>query len=147
MPTAVTDLLRAGCGCLLLVHPEMDRLEDAVAELLKAHEWQRLAVGRELSAALLSEALQHRSLSARRWMRARIGQVAPGPAVCTEIDLLFDPGLSLDPLRLFRDLSRTTRLVVAWPGSHQDDVLAYAVPEHSHYRTWRKPEVSVVALE
>jgi len=46
-----------------------------------------------------------------------------------------------------RDVSRVARMVVAWPGSYLDDVLAYAVPDHSHYRTWRKPEVPIVVLE
>jgi len=61
--------------------------------------------------------------------------------------LLFDPALELDTLRLLCDVSRVARMVVTWPGSYRDDVLAYAVPDHSHYRTWRRPEVSIVALE
>jgi hypothetical protein len=61
--------------------------------------------------------------------------------------LLFDPTLKLDPLRLMRDVGRVTRLVITWPGSYVDSVLAYAVPGHSHYRTWRKPEVFIKALD
>jgi hypothetical protein len=38
-------------------------------------------------------------------------------------------------------------MVVTWPGSYVDNVLAYAVPGHSHYRTWRKPEVFIKVLE
>ena len=79
-------------------------------------------------------------------MASWLGQMAPGPVSCTDIDLLFEPTLELDPLGLLRDVSRVTRLVVAWPGSYADDVLAYAVPDHSHYRTWRKPGVRVVFL-
>ncbi|MCP4537842.1 MAG: BREX-3 system P-loop-containing protein BrxF [Chloroflexi bacterium] len=80
-------------------------------------------------------------------MKARLSEMAPGPVLCTETDLLFEPTLKLDPLRLMRDASKVIRLVVAWSGSYTEDVLAYAVPKHGHYRTWRNPGVSISVLE
>jgi len=147
MHNAVTDFLRTSYTCLLLVHPKVRRLEDEANDLLSVHGWPHLSVGRELSAVLLSEPLARRPHAARRWMETRLGQMVPGPVLCTEIDLLFEPTLELDPLRLMRDVGRVTRLVITWPGSYLDDVLAYAVPGHSHYRTWRKPGISIVVLE
>jgi len=147
MHNAITDFLRTSHTCLLLVYPAVSKLEDAADQLLSVYDWPRLSVGRELSIALLSEPPMRRSRAARRWMQTRVGQMAPGPVLCTEIDLLFDPTLKLDPLRLVRDVGRVTRLVITWPGSYVDDVLAYAVPGHSHYRTWRKPEVFIKALD
>jgi len=104
-------------------------------------------VGRELSAALLSEPPRRRSAAARRWIETRLREIASthaGAVLCTEIDLLFEPTLQLDPLKLLRDASRVTRIVVAWPGSYASDVLAYAVPEHKHYRTWRRPDAPIM---
>jgi hypothetical protein len=147
MHDAVTDFLSTSHTCLLLVHPEIRRLEDMADELLPVYGWPRLSVGRELSAVLLSEMPRRRSRTARQWMPIRLREMAPGPVLCSEIDLLFEPMLELDPLGLLRDIGRVTRLVVTWPGSYRDDVLAYAVPDHSHYRTWRKPGVSIVVLE
>ena len=133
--------------CLLLVHSEVCTLQEAANELVPTHEWLHLSIGRELSAALLSEPPKRRSRAARRWMESRLSEMAPGPVLCTEIDLLFEPTLSLDPLRLLRHASRVTRLVITWPGSSSDNVLSYAAPEHDHYRTWRKPEVFITVLE
>jgi len=144
---AVTDFLSTSHTCLLLVHPEVRRLEDAADELLSTYGWPRLSVGRELGVVLLSEMPRRRSRTARQWMPTRLREMAPGPVLCTEIDLLFDSTLELDPLSLMRDVSRVARMVVTWPGSYLDGVLAYAVPDHSHYRTWRKPEVDIVVLE
>jgi hypothetical protein len=144
---AVSDFLGTAHACLLLVHPDVRGLEDAASELLSMYGWPRLSVGRELSAALLSETPGRRSREARRWMKARLGEMSPGPVLCTDVDLLFEPTLELDPLALLRDVGRMTRLVVAWPGSYRHDVLAYAVPGHSYYRTWRRPGVPIVPLE
>ncbi len=129
------------------MHPAVSKLEDAANELLSVYDWLRLSVGRELSPVMLSEIPQRRSRAARQWMKIHLREMAPGPVLCTEIDLLFEPTLNLDPLRLMRDVGRVTRLVVTWPGSCVDDVLAYAVPDHSHYRTWRKPEAFIEALD
>jgi hypothetical protein len=147
MHDAVTDFLSTSHTCLLLVHPEIRRLEDMADELLPVYGWPRLSVGRELSAVLLSEMPRRRSRTACQWMPTCLREMAPGPVLCTEIDLLFDSTLELDPLNLMHGIGRVTRLVVTWPGSYRDDVLAYAVPGHSHYRTWRKPGVSIVVLE
>ena len=147
MHNAITDFLRTSHTCLLLVHPAVSRLEDAANELLSVYDWPRLSVGRELSPVLLSETPQRRSRTVRQWMKTHLRDISPGPVLCTEIDLLFELTLKLDPLRLICDVSRVTRLVVTWPGSYVDDVLAYAVPDHSHYRTWRKPEVLIKVLE
>jgi len=147
MHNAITDFLRTSHTCLLLVHPAVSKLEGAAAQLLSVYSWPRLSVGGELSAVLFSETSQRRSRAARQWMKVHFREMAPGPVLCTEIDLLFEPTLKLDPLRLMRDVGRVTRLVVTWPGSYVDNVLAYAVPGHSHYRTWRRPEVFIKVLE
>jgi len=85
--------------------------------LLSVYDWPRLSVGRELCPVLLSETLQRRSRAVRQWMKTHLGNISSGPVLCTNIDLLFEPTLKLDPLRLMRDVSRVTRLVVTWPGS------------------------------
>ncbi len=147
MRNSITEFLRTSHTCHLFVSLEICRLEDTVTELLALYDWPRLSVGQELCAVLLADLPTRRPRAARRWMETRLGQMAIGPVLCTEIDLLFEPALELDPLRLMRDVGRVTRLAVTWPGSYQDDVLAYATPGHSHYRTWRKPKVSMLVLE
>ena len=146
MRDAVTDFLSTSHPCLLLVHPDIRALERAADELVSAYAWPRLSLGRELCAALLSETPPRRSRAARQWIKTCLGGMAPGPVLCSEIDLLFEPALELDPLGLLCDVGRLTRLVVTWPGTYQGDILAYAVPSHSHYRTWRRPEVSIAVL-
>ena len=146
MRKTIAEFLRTSHTCLLLVSLEMSRLQDATDELLATFAWPHVSLGRELSAVLLLETPQRRSHAGQRWMRARMREFSPGPVLFSGIDVLFEPTLRLDPLRLFCDLGRTTRLVDAWPGSYAQDVLAYAVPEHSDYRTWRKPDAYIVDL-
>ena len=133
--------------CLLLVHAEVQRLETVANELETEYSWPRLNVGRELAAFLLSVSPEQRSETALRWLETSLASAAPGPLLLSEVDLLFEPTLHLDVLTLLRQASRTTRLVVAWPGTFENGTLVYAVPEHRHYRTWLRPEVSIVTLD
>lgn len=100
-----------------------------------------------LANALLSVPPRERPMEARRVLERTLREASPGPLLCTDIDFLFEPALSLAPLSLFRNASRATTIIVAWPGIFADGVLTYAVPEHAHYRTWRNPDVHVCALE
>lgn len=133
--------------CLLLVASKIARLTDVVADLTARYNWLQLAVGRELSGVLLQEPSRARGRVAERWMQAQTRAAAPDPVLCTEIDLLFTPALSLDPLALFRKAGRLTPLVIAWPGSCRESILTYATPTHQHYRTWKTSAVLIVNVE
>ena len=141
--TAVSNFLASTpyYACLLFIHPEIVRLQTAVSYLTATYQWPTLSIGFALSEALLPIAPQQRSRQAARILPGLAREYAPGPLLCTDIDLLFEPSLSLDPFMLLRQISRQMTLVVAWPGTYQDNVLAYAVPEHAHYRTWNSPDL------
>ena len=129
--------------CCLLVHPDIGRLHDAGEELIGRHSWPALSLGLLLGEALLHVVPERRSAEVQHVIVGALRQPAPGPVVLTNIDILFEPALSLDPLRLLRDLSRVAPIIVTWPGSFVDGVLAYATadPPHAHYRAWRQPEL------
>ncbi|MHB1414624.1 MAG: BREX-3 system P-loop-containing protein BrxF [Chloroflexota bacterium] len=148
MQDAIAHFLRSPGyqPCLLVVSEDISRLDRASAGLSTEYGWPRLSIGRELSAVLISEPSQRRGPAAQNAFESMLATMTPGPVSCTEIGLLFEPQLTLDPLALLRQSSRVAPLVVAWPGSYADGVLAYAVPAHAHYRTWSWPEVQIFSL-
>lgn len=127
--------------CLLLVHPHIAQLRTAIEQLNRHFDWPTISVGTLLSKALLNVAPAKRSREAGKALRNAINQHRPGPLICTDIDLLFEPSLTLNPLHLLRQTSRQVTLVVTWPGTFENNVLAYAVPAHGHYRTWPQPDL------
>jgi hypothetical protein len=131
--------------CLIVTRAEVESLEALAGRLRARYPWPHLNLNRELSTALCDVPRADRSRRAPRWLHDRLRPLAPGPVLCSGIDLLFEASLKLDPLHLFKRLGRTTRLVVLWPGTYEKETLAYAVPEHAHYRAWTAPGVPVIS--
>lgn len=121
-----------------------------VLETSRKHQnelhWPELRMNQALAEVLRDIPSARRGSVAEDWARRTMGTYAPGPVLCTEIELLFKPSLKLDPLRLFEHASNSCRLVLAWPGGYDGSTLTYAVPEHRHYWIWRQVEHPVAML-
>jgi len=142
-----TDFLRSNQGALvLLVHPDIMILDQAQKECLENFHWPAISIGKTLSEDFLSGKLSDMA-SLQSWLADRVREIPTSTILLSEIDFLFEPSFHLDPLVIFKRASRFNRLVVLWPGMYsKDKVLSYAVPEHSHYRTWRNPDAAVFPL-
>lgn len=130
--------------CCLLIAPDIARLRHVGRTVATRRNWPTLSIGGILGDELLHVAPDRRSSQVKGVLEVALKRTGtrPGAAVVmTDADLLFEPTLALDPLRLLRDLSREGALIVAWPGTYSDNVLAYATPNHAHYRRWPRPDL------
>ena len=59
-----------------------------------------------------------------------------GAVLLDNTELLFEPTLKQDPLRLLQHLSRHRTIVAAWLGNVRDGALTYAEPGHPEYRSY-----------
>lgn len=132
----VTDIRSKNFECVLLVHPAIQRLERAMDEVIQTKPLSILDIGRELGIFLLDVPQGERTRAIRHWFDQQVDTCERPPLVCCHIDFLFLPVLNLDPLTMFRQAARRTKLVVLWPGEFSGRTLSYAVPGHKHYRTW-----------
>ncbi|MFL5802090.1 MAG: BREX-3 system P-loop-containing protein BrxF [Roseiflexaceae bacterium] len=132
--------------CCLLVHPDVRQLQKVAEHVVAWYRWPVLSIGTTLSAALLTVAPGRRSRETHAMLAAATQRFAPGPVLCADIDLLFEPSLALDPLRLLRDSSRIAMLIVLWPGTIAAGILAYAAPAHAHYRAWNRTDLSADSI-
>ncbi len=125
--------------CCLLVHASVARLAEIGDALASIYAWPSVSLGDLLAGDLLPVPLDRRPTIARDLLMADARNHGPGPRLYVDTDILFEPSLRLDPLRLLLDASRHTRLVVTWPGAWSGGVLTYAEPAHAHYRSWQTP--------
>ena len=101
-------------------------------------------VGLELSRRLLELGGRQRALGAQRLLEAVVADAGSDPVLLDNTELLFDPALRQDPLRLLQDLSRRRTVVASWNGTVEDGNLRYAAPGHPEYRRYPAADIPVV---
>ena len=65
----------------------------------------------------------------------------------TNSGILFDASLTLDPLRLFKKLSVTRKLIVLWYGKRNNNQLTYAQRGHSEYNEYIIPKIDARIID
>jgi hypothetical protein len=109
-------------------------------------------MGMKLSEALVAVPEARRALKAGGVVRDLVTQAAGASAVLAvdNIDILFDPALSLSPLDLLTDISRVLTLIVAWPGQctwseeFMLKSLSHADPSHDEYRSYTHADTTAI---
>jgi ABC-type hemin transport system ATPase subunit len=104
-------------------------------------------VNLELSRLMLQLTERQRTLQLPRLFSDVLGGVEGDVVLLDNIEILFDPLLKQDPLRLLQSLSRSRTLVVSWNGAVNQGFLTYAVPEHPEYRRYSVKDLLLVTAE
>lgn len=105
-----------------------------------------IEVGQALSLNLLEAADQKRPAEVVKLLQQ---QTRPGQAevlYLNHIELLFEPSLKVRPLDLFKNISRSQTLVVAFDGKLGRDQLIYAEPGHPEYQFYPAKDFLIVEI-
>lgn len=98
---------------------------------------------------LLSERIiglphQQRALRIGEILEELLGEQARPVNLLDNTELLFNPDLQQDPLRLLQSLSRRRVLVASWSGEWDGNALVYAEPGHPEYRKYSRPDAILI---
>ncbi len=104
-------------------------------------------VNLELSRRMLELTEQQRALRVSLLLQQIVGNGGDEMILLDNIEIIFDVGLKLDPLRLLQGLSRNKTVVVAWKGAIVEDFLTYAVQAHPEYKRYPVRDFLVVSPE
>ena len=115
----------------------------AVAEKLGTH---LVNVNLELSKKMLERTRTQRSRQVERLLKEVIA-AAPGEVVLLDnLEILFDTGLEVEPLRLLQVSSRNRTIVASWNGSFQGGTLTYAEAGHPEFIQFKQTEAVVISV-
>jgi hypothetical protein len=101
-------------------------------------------VNLELSRQLLPLTTRQRPLRVASLLSDMVTAVDNEIVLLTHINLLFDPTLQQDPLRLLQNLSRRKTITALWEGQIQGQYLTYARPDHPEYRRYSTRELILI---
>ena len=118
----------------------------ALRALADAEKAPVLNVGAEISRRLLDLTERQRVLQLPKLLEEAVAQLPSELTLLDNIEVLFNPELKQDPLRLLQGLSRDRTIVVSWLGHVDGGHLTYAVPEHPEFRQYPSADLLVVCL-
>lgn len=132
---------------LLVVGPPRSGKTTALRHLAEERGWSLVNVNLRLSERLLESTSRQRPHEVQRLLDEVVGEQRSQTLLLDNTEMLFDPKLRLDPLRLLQLLSRNRSVVASWAGSYDREQLTYAVPGHAEFRRYAEPEAVIVSTE
>jgi type II secretory pathway predicted ATPase ExeA len=121
---------------VIVVAPSGAGKTDALKEVHRHLGAPLLNVNLELSRRMLDLTVRQRALQASRLVEEILDDSDREVVLLDNIEILFDPSLQQDPLRLLLNLSRNRTLVVSWNGQTRNNALSYGDPGHPEYKRY-----------
>jgi hypothetical protein len=132
---------------LLVVGPPRTGKTAALQELANTEEWPLINVNLRLSERLLELAQKQRALRVPRLLGDLVADTSADVVMLDNIELLFSPELSQDPLRLLQGLSRNRTVIATWGGDLENEYLTYAEPGHPEAKRYPSPDAVCVRVK
>jgi hypothetical protein len=154
MVSSITDVMQAirQAGDLyhrlvLLAGPQGVGKTAALQTIAKAQGYPLINVNLQLCKAMLELTRSQRTRQVERLFKAVVGAASTEVVLLDNLEVLFDPGLEVEPLRFLLNASRNQTLVAAWNGTFRDGTLTYAEPGHPEFAQYKQVEALVVPIE
>lgn len=103
-------------------------------------------VNLSISQKMLELTKGQRSKRVERLFKELLDGLEGDVVLLDNLELLFEPTLEIDPLRLLQMRSRNRTLVVSWNGTFENDALNYAESGHPEYQSYRQVDALVIPM-
>ena len=132
---------------VLLAGPQSTGKTAILQALAKENRFPLINVNLQLCKGMLELTRNQRTRHVERLFKDVVGTGAGDVVLLDNLEVLFDPGLEVEPLRLLLNASRNQTLVAAWNGTFRDGTLTYAEPGHPEFAQYKQVEALVVPLD
>jgi len=99
-----------------------------------------------LSKALLKIPLVRRPRELPKILQDILAKVTEDVVLLDNTELLFEPSLYQDPLRLLENLSKNKTIIASWHGDFDGTTLTYAEPGHAEWKKYQEVNAVVIPL-
>jgi hypothetical protein len=132
---------------VLLVGPSGSGKTAVLRALAESEKLPVLNVGADISRQLLDLTERQRVLQLPKLLEEAVSALPGDLTLMDNTEVLFNPLLKQDPLRLLQGLSRDRTIVVSWLGEVDKGRLMYAAPEHPEFRRYPSADLLFVCLK
>ncbi|MDN5316794.1 MAG: hypothetical protein PWR08_918 [Thermoanaerobacterium sp.] len=131
---------------LILVLTQLDDKAEVVEKISNKYAYDVLNVNLRLSEKLISVPISERCIYVDEYFKKLLNNYKTDVIVLNNIEMLFEPHLKVDPLRLLKSASRYRKIIAIWTGDYTDGVLTYAEPSHPEYRRYKNDDLDFIMI-
>ncbi len=143
----IAEICNLNSKLILLVGPGRSGKTQLLRQLGAKLNIEPLNVGLELGRRLAATPNNKRGFSAGELLREIADKDrTEAPLLLDNLELLFEPGLQINPLDLVKRLAHSKRVVAVWPGELRGDRLVYADMSHPEHRDYSCDGVVVLEI-
>lgn len=143
---AITEALNQYFRLVILAGPPGSGKTTALHAIGKSLGCEVVNVNLELSKRMLELTRTQRSRQVEPLLKSVIA-AAPGEVVLLDnLEILFDTGLEVEPLRLLHVSSRNRTVVATWSGTYVGGTLTYAEAGHPEFVQFKKVDAVVIPV-
>jgi hypothetical protein len=143
----IAEICNLNSKLILLVGPGRCGKTQLLRQLGAKFNIEPLNVGLELGRRLAATPNNKRGFSAGELLREIADKDrTEAPLLLDNLELLFEPGLQINPLDLVKRLAHSKRVVAVWPGELRGDRLVYADMSHPEHRDYSCDGVVVLEI-
>ena len=147
--TVINSLAHVGKNfskLLILVGPASSGKTQCLHEISERINIPYINLGVDLSKKLIELSSKQQVLRVSGLTKEIISNVTLDTVLVDNIELLFNPELKIDPVRLLLNCSRNKTLVVAFSGKQIDNSIIYAEPHHREYGKFKINDYEVISF-
>jgi hypothetical protein len=147
--TVINSLAHVGKNfskLLILVGPASSGKTQCLHEISERINIPYINLGVDLSKKLIELSSKQQVLRVSGLTKEIISNVTLDTVLVDNIELLFNPELKIDPVRLLLNCSRNKTLVVAFSGKQVDNSIIYAEPHHQEYGKFKINDYEVISF-
>lgn len=131
---------------IIILNPDSRIVDMSKLDIAGKFGLRYINLGLILSQMLLDLTERQRALKMPQLVDQIIGCIEDKPAVLDHIEILFEPSLQQDPLRLLQGMSRNRTILAIWNGQVNNEYLTYAAIEHPEYRRYPIRDLNILSL-
>ena len=106
-----------------------------------------ISLGLPLSQAMLNRTPRERPLIVEDYVTTLLSADPASGFLLDHIEILFNPTLFTDPMRLLQSISRSRLIVASWPGMYDGNRFSYAKPSDDEYFSIKIDDLLTFSIE
>ncbi|WP_026486464.1 BREX-3 system P-loop-containing protein BrxF [Caldanaerobius polysaccharolyticus] len=132
---------------ILVVGPMGSGKTDFIKSISLKYAFDYINLNLELSEKLINIPVDERCYYVEDFIDEILAGKRTEILAIDNIVILFGPHLKLEPLRLFKNMSKYRGMIVAWGGDLDDGYLTYARPGHLEFRKYSQNEIECMVIK